>query len=247
MNIYISLNHSTKVDAGDFGVWLAQVIASFQGSVGTEVPCGNCRGCCTSSYFIHIRPDDRKTLEVVPKTLLSTAPGLPQGHKLIGYASDGSCPLLQDRECSIYNHRPQTCRDYDCRVFAAAGIDAGGTDKTAINQRVLAWQFSYATEQDLQIHKAVKAAAFFIEKNRAAFPGGRAPVSPSDIAILAIKVHHAFLMAETKNMTLAEKAEAIVHASREFEATRERLDHEKQPNPSFERDAAKARRPSTLR
>ena len=31
--------------------------------------------------------------------------------------------MLIDNQCSIYEHRPRTCRTYDCRVFAAAGLD----------------------------------------------------------------------------------------------------------------------------
>ena len=206
------------VAAGDFAAWLAQIVASFHGGAGSEVPCGDCRGCCTSSYFIHVRPTDRKTLAVVPKALLNPAPGMPRGHQLIGFSADGSCPLLLRGNCTIYSQRAQTCRDYDCRVFAAAGIDAGGSERTAINQRVRAWRFSYAQEQDVQIHRAIKAAAAFITKNRTAFPGGLAPVAPSDIAILAIKVHHVFLAAGGKGIKPTDRAEAIIRASREFEA-----------------------------
>lgn len=212
-------NTLSTIDAGDFGLWLAQVRASFQGNAGTEVPCGDCRGCCTASYFIHVRPEDSCTRAVVPKRLLSSAPGLPSGHQLIGFASDGSCPLLQDRMCSIYQHRPQTCRDYDCRVFAAAGIDAGGADKAAINQRVWAWQFSYATEQDVRVHAAVKAAAAFIQTHGASFPGGRVPRAPSDIAVLAIKVHTVFLQPQIQDQAPAATAQAIIVASRAFEAS----------------------------
>ncbi|MFA6001077.1 MAG: hypothetical protein WC828_03075 [Thermoleophilia bacterium] len=42
---------------------------------------------------------------------------------------DGCCPMLIDGGCSIYEHRPLTCRIYDSRVFAAAGIVAGGDDR----------------------------------------------------------------------------------------------------------------------
>jgi Fe-S-cluster containining protein len=228
MKTPVPVNRLAMVEAGDFSVWLAQVLASFRGSEGTDVPCGSCRGCCTSSYFIHVRPNDRKTIGAVPKNLLTAAPGLPQGYKLIGFTSNGSCALLKNGDCSIYRSRPQTCRDYDCRVFTAAGILAGGADKATINQRVQEWQFSYASGQDQQIHNAIKKAATFIVKNRAAFPGGRAPVAPSDIAVLAIKVHGVFLRPEIKSQTPSEIAEAIIRASREFEASRSTDEAEKQ-------------------
>lgn len=228
MNTSVPVNKLAKVEAGDFGVWLAQVLASFRGAAGTDVPCGSCRGCCTSSYFIHVRPSDRKTIGAVPRNLLTAAPGLPQDYKLIGFASNGSCALLKNGDCSIYSSRPQTCRDYDCRVFAAAGINAGGADKATINQRVQEWQFSYATDQDQKIHNAIKKAAAFIVKNRAAFPGGRAPVMPSDIAVLAIKVHGVFLMPDMRSQASSEFAVAIIRASREFEASRPVDESEKQ-------------------
>lgn len=219
MDTLASDNTLVRVDAGDFGIWLARTLASFQGNAGAEVPCGDCRGCCTSSYFIHVRPHERRTLAVVPARLLTSAPGLPRDHKLIGFTAEGSCPLLQDRTCSIYEDRAQTCRDYDCRVFAAAAIPAGGADKASINQRVRAWAFTYASEQDLRAHDAVKAAAAFIQKNRASFPGGRVPTAPGDIAVLAIKVHRVFLAPEAKGQSPSATAQAVIRASREFEAS----------------------------
>src|SRR5690349_17026309 len=112
--------------AGPFGAWLAAARASLRGEgPGIDVPCGDCRGCCTSSMFVHIRPGETGTLAVIPKRLLVRAPGQPRGQLLLGFGEDGCCPLLQDRECSIYEQRPRTCRDFDCRIFAAAGIEAG--------------------------------------------------------------------------------------------------------------------------
>lgn len=218
MDTLASESTLVRVDAGDFGIWLARTLASFQGNAGADVPCGDCRGCCTSSYFIHVRPHEQRTLAVVPARLLSSAPGLPRGHQLIGFAADGSCPLLHDRTCSIYEHRAQTCRDYDCRIFAAAAIPAGGADKARINQRVRDWAFTYASAQDVCAHDAVKAAAAFIQTHRASFPGGRVPSAPGDLAVLAIKVHRVFLVPEAKGRTPSATAQAVIRASREFEA-----------------------------
>ena len=112
--------------AGPFGAWLASARASLRGDGrGMDVPCGDCVGCCTSSLFVHVRPEESATLAVIPSRLLVRAPGRPRGHRLLGFAEDGSCPMFTARACSIYAQRPRTCRDYDCRMFAAAGIDAG--------------------------------------------------------------------------------------------------------------------------
>src|SRR5436190_16987012 len=169
------------VSAGSFGAWLTAARASLRGDGhGLDVPCGDCVGCCTSSLFIHVRPDESDTLAVIPVRLLVRAPGRPRGHRLLGFAEDGSCPMFAAHACSIYAQRPRTCRDYDCRMFAAAGIDAGD-GKDVINERVAAWVFSYESKADERAHAAVRAAAAFIRDERASFPGGAAPSLPSEI------------------------------------------------------------------
>jgi hypothetical protein len=101
-------------------------------------------------------------------------------------------------------------------VFAAAGIAAGGSEKEVINQRVKSWKFSYPTAQDRADHLAVQAAASFIQKNAASFPGGRVPDNPSQLAILALKVYSIFLDKD-KTATNPQIANAIIKASREFD------------------------------
>jgi Fe-S-cluster containining protein len=173
-----------------------------------------------SSYFIPIRPEDEDARAHIPEQLLVNAPGMAPGQRMMGYRANGHCPMLSDRKCTIYAHRPQTCRDYDCRVFAAAGIDAGGPDKFVINDRVRAWEFTYPTEDDRRAHEAVRSAATFIQKKRESFPGGRAPTAPTGIAVLAIKAYPVFLDAQSGELSDAQIASAIVDASRAFDAGR---------------------------
>ena len=199
--------------AGPFGAWLDAARASLRGEgQGLDVPCGDCRGCCTSSLFVHITPADTATLAVIPARLLVRAPGRPRGHTLLGFADDGSCPMLKDRSCSIYEQRPRTCRDYDCRILAAAGLDAG-EGQEAITARVREWTFSYESGAARLAHHAVRAAAAFIRDQRERFPGGAAPTAPSDLAVLAVKVYAVFLEPAKSD---AETAAAIVEASRAF-------------------------------
>jgi Fe-S-cluster containining protein len=164
-----------------------------RGAEGPPVPCGDCRGCCRSSYFIPVRSTDTRTLAVVPAQLLLHAPGRPPDQRVLGYRADGSCPLFDGGDCTIYPHRPQTCRDYDCRVFAAAGIAAGGAEKAEINGRIGAWRFSYAGPADERAHAAVRAAATFMTEEHSHLPQDRAPVAPTGIAVLAIKVYELFV------------------------------------------------------
>jgi hypothetical protein len=214
-----SLTESTPgIAAGSFAAWLVRARESLRTDIGSDVPCGDCVGCCTSSYFIPIRPKDTAAFAVIPAEVLVSAPGQPAGHKMMGYLPNGACPMLSAGKCSIYEHRPQTCRDYDCRIFAAAGIDAGGADKSVINNRVRAWRFSYASDDDRRLHDAVKAAATFIQEHRADFPGGRAPTAPTGIAVLALKVYAIFLEPPRDGRTYAEIALAVINASGAFDA-----------------------------
>ena len=132
--------------------------------------------------------------------------------------------MLNVKRCSIYEHRPLTCRAYDCRIFAAAGILAGGEDKAAINQRIQRWEFRYPSISDRVEHLAVQAAASFVQKHASAFPGGRVPTEPGQLAILAIKTYRIFLESEG-NLTVqqtkpsaVEIANAVIFASKEFDA-----------------------------
>ncbi|MEQ1579066.1 MAG: YkgJ family cysteine cluster protein [Steroidobacteraceae bacterium] len=206
------------IAAGAFGAWLAEARASLHGNRGSNVPCGDCVGCCVSSYFIPVRPEDKDALDAIPARYLVNAPNEPLGQWLMGYREDGTCPMLSDNKCTIYGQRPQTCRDYDCRVFAAAGIDAGGDEKHVINRRVRAWRFSYPSQGDHAEHEAVKAAATFIATRRDSFPGGRAPTAPTGIAVLAVKVYSVFMDPASQAKPDADIALSIIAASREFDS-----------------------------
>ena len=209
---------SRTIPAGRFGEWLQQMRRSLRDDGGTDVPCGDCVGCCVSAYYIPLRTGDRQALPHIPQEFVITVNGQPSGHTMMGYRADGSCPMLHDKLCSIYEQRPQTCRDYDCRIFAAAGIAAGGEDKSVINERVSAWRFTYGDESERQAHEAVAAAARFIQNNGAHFPGGRAPTASTGIAVLAIKSYAVFLDADLTGKSPTDIARAIVQASGEFDA-----------------------------
>src|ERR1700760_3567026 len=146
-----------EIAAGDFLDWLQHFRASLLGNEGSQVPCGDCRGCCISGYSVQIRPHDAGARARIPAELLVSARGFARDELTMAARPDGTCPMLRNNECSIYEARPQTCRDYDCRVFAASGIEPGGPDKVVINRRVRQWRFSYPTELDRKAHSAVMA------------------------------------------------------------------------------------------
>jgi hypothetical protein len=125
--------------------------------------------------------------------------------------------------CRIYAHRPRTCRVYDCRVFAAAGLAAGGEERRAINERVERWRFTCDSPRARAEHAAVMATAAFIRDHAPLFPGGRVPADPAQLALLALKAYKVFLpgyeSASGPNAPSDEaRAAAIVRACREFDA-----------------------------
>jgi hypothetical protein len=96
------------VPAGDFSSWLQQQREALHGTTDMAVACV---GCCSSSYFIHIKPGERASLSRIPDRILFPAPEQFNGHWLMGYDDNGHCPMLENGKCAIYAHRPQTCRN----------------------------------------------------------------------------------------------------------------------------------------
>jgi hypothetical protein len=213
-------DHSTPMtDAGVFTSWLRRMLYSLATDSDTHTPCGDCTGCCRSSNFIHIHPDEKAALRAIPKTLTFPAPGAPKGTRLLGYDAEGRCPLLSDLGCTIYDARPRTCRIYDCRAFAAAGLIPGTATDHPVGRKVGTWRFSYPTSHDKKCHQAVVAAARFLEEKADLFPGRKPPADPAQRTILALKVHRVFLERQSD----PDRVASIVEASSRFEAKREAL------------------------
>jgi uncharacterized protein len=196
--------------AGDFSSWLVGMQAAIRGEQESDVPCNGCTACCTSSQFVHIAPDETDTLAHIPAELLFPAPLLPRGHVVMGYDERGHCPMLIDDRCSIYEHRPRTCRTYDCRVFPAAAIEPAD-HQVAITLRTRRWRFGYPAPSDRVRHDAVRAAAAFLDEHRAALPSGAVPTNPTQLAVLAIEIHDAFLQHDaTADATVVEPGLDVV-------------------------------------
>ena len=179
--------------AGDFASWMVEIRAAIRDREASDVPCNGCTACCTSSQFVHIGPDEIDTLAYIPVELLVPAPGRPRGYVVLGYDERGHCPMLIDAKCSIYEHRPQACRSYDCRIFPAAGLDPGA-EKADISQRARQWQFGYSTDDDRTAHDAVRAAAAYLVEHPDVVRDAGIPANETQLAALAIDIHEAFLL-----------------------------------------------------
>lgn len=199
--------------AGPFGAWLQQMRAVLRGQQDADVPCAGCVGCCVSSYPIPLRPDDSVALDRVPAAQLS----LPAGGGLARMLprQDGSCPMLTAGRCDIYAARPRTCRDYDCRIYAAAGWQPDG-QRPVIQQRVSEWDFTFEDQQARLQARAVRRAAGFIRNNAPLFPPGLRAHSATAAAVLAIKVYELFITVPQQDpVTLVP---AVLAAARAFDA-----------------------------
>ena len=151
----VDSHDSDPISAGDFGVWLANLRRIMRRGGESDVACGTCTGCCSGSQFVHIEPDEHVARAAIPPAWLVPAPGMPPGHQVIGFDAEGRCPMLGDSGCTIYPDRPRACRVYDCRVFAAAGVEVDEPEKTAIAHRARRWVFEYSSEADRAQHVAM--------------------------------------------------------------------------------------------
>jgi Fe-S-cluster containining protein len=167
---------SADLSAGPFSAWLRATQAALRGERDAAVPCGDCHACCASAQFVHVAPDEAEALARIPAALQFPAPGRPPGHVVLGYDDAGRCPMLVDGACSIYEHRPRTCRTYDCRVFAAAGVEP--QDQPLIAARVRRWRFEHPGASDRRDHDAVLARARELT--------GQSPPSALALAVRAV-------------------------------------------------------------
>jgi Fe-S-cluster containining protein len=184
-----------ELAAGRFSAWLAEMRAALRDDRPADVPCGGCTACCRSSQFVHIAPDETDTLAHIPAGLLFPAPRLPQGHVLLGYDERGHCPMLTDGGCAIYEHRPRTCRTYDCRIFPATGltVDDGDAAKADIARQARRWRFSFPADDDRRSSDAVRAAAASIEVAASRPAAGTGPATATQVAVRAIETYEEFL------------------------------------------------------
>jgi uncharacterized protein len=201
--------------AGRFSEWLSATRSAREERRDVGVPCGECNACCRSSLFIHIGPEEADTLAHIAPELLFPAPGLPAGHVLLGYDKKGRCPMLKARGCSIYEHRPRTCRDFDCRTVAATGMALDGAQQ-AIAEQARRWRFEHAAPEDDGQQAAVRAAAaFLVERGPELLPGSL-PGHPLQLALLAVRVYEVFHElsggARTAQTSDADLARAILTA-----------------------------------
>lgn len=167
--------------AGPLAGWLAGTGPALRGERDADVACATCTACCASSQFVHVAPDEVDALAHIPRELLFPAPRAPHGHLLLGYDERGRCPMLGDAGCTIYEHRPRTCRTYDCRIFPATGVVP---DQPLVAARAARWRFDLDAPDDRAAEAALLAASVSVR----ARPPADAPVNPIQAAVAVVRV-----------------------------------------------------------
>ncbi len=175
--------------AGELGAWLAEIDPALDGAGVTDVPCGSCTACCRAAQFIHVGADEADAIARIPSALLFPAPGGPPGEFVMGYDERGWCPMLSDSGCTIYAHRPLTCRAYDCRIFSAAGVFPDAVDQPDLAQRAAEWSFAMSDPDDQAQLKAIRAARAFLADHEDEFP----IPNVTGLAVLAIRIRRLFV------------------------------------------------------
>src|SRR5262245_34144404 len=175
------------LDAGVFSSWLSATQRAIRGEAEADVPCDGCTACCRSSQFVHIGPEETDTLAHVPPELLFPAPRMARGYVVLGYDERGHCAMLVEDRCSIYAYRPRACRTYDCRVFAAAGLELDEPEKVEINERARRWRFRHPTGRDREQHAAVQAVAAELREHPERSPDDGAPTNTTELAVYAVE------------------------------------------------------------
>jgi Fe-S-cluster containining protein len=213
----LSTRTTREIDAGDFGEWKRQMTAMLRGTGGIAVPCGDCRGCCSAYWPVALRSSDAAAAVLIPSEWLMTPANAPPGVSYMSFRPDGTCPMLTAGNCQIYSHRPQTCRDFDCRIFAATGIQSAGDGRQQIDDRIGAWRFRFTSPADEATRAAMQAAASFIQEAHRTHPSLPLPASPIAIAGLAFKAHQIFLTPEPASLSIRELVDRVLAAGLEFD------------------------------
>lgn len=180
--------------AGAFSAWLRDTRGALAEKREADVPCGACNACCRTSHFINVRPEDRRALRRLPPAYLRPAPDLPPGNLFLGFDAAGRCPMLVGGRCTIYADRPRACRTYDCRIYAAAGIEA---DRPDVDAQARRWAFDYPAARDREEQDAVRTAVAFVRAHPEAFPSEEAHRQPLRVAVVAIWVSERVVPART--------------------------------------------------
>ena len=86
----------------------------------SDVPCGSCTRCC-EILTPFLTPEEvssgRYPLSLIQpdKNMILENPNVGPLAAMFKKSPTGGCSMFIDGQCSIYDHRPRSCRQFDCR------------------------------------------------------------------------------------------------------------------------------------
>lgn len=137
--------------------------------IPADVPCGECRLCCSGVYDLsEVHPYEK------------TALGLPVDTPMLNVPGE-SCQFLSQSGCSVHPKRPAMCRIFDCRMQALMPPSLELRFGYSLPVQAYAqkrWKFLYQSEQDF-----VHYVAFLMELER----GSQAGLQAAAVLIEALR------------------------------------------------------------
>jgi len=99
---------------------LPVVITSFSSNEpSSDVPCGTCTRCC--ELLAPMLTTEEISSGLYPLSFTNPTPDQREINPAAGIVItlyrrlEGGCGMFVDGQCSIYDRRPQACRQFDCR------------------------------------------------------------------------------------------------------------------------------------
>jgi hypothetical protein len=107
------------------------------GDPDLAVPCGSCQECCYHGG-VDVHPEREPPGRLAHLDLVERDGGL-----YLRKRADGACVHLGPEGCTVYEHRPNACRGYDCRMFALVNV----LDKFDGDHAQPGWRFEPKTPE----------------------------------------------------------------------------------------------------
>lgn len=115
-----------------------------------NVPCGTCTRCCYLKT-ISLHPDRGDKVEELNASLHRIDDGT--GFRIVWTMprKSGHCAYLVNERCTIYEDRPSTCREFDCR---AALLTLNKKQKAILRKEDGTWKRVFRAAEVLQSHES---------------------------------------------------------------------------------------------
>jgi len=137
--------------------------------IPADVPCGECRLCCSGVYELsEVHPYEKTALGLPVDVPMLNEPGEP-------------CQFLCETGCSVHSKRPAMCQIFDCRMQALMPPSLELRFGYSLPVQAYAqqrWKFLYQSEQDF-----IHYLAFLMELES----GTEAGLQPSVVLINALR------------------------------------------------------------